>query len=212
MVGRRRRATYGIVKVVAAAAAAAASSKTKKQKQKTSGNNKNKNNACTISANLAKNLSLRQDDKLKVIPFLQPEQQEKSEDDEAVSYHHQRRHRRSGDLQLVHQAKPATVQSVTLSPIQDSLISLQAQETAGDDIPDEELQARFVQPYLLDDHNSSKKKKAAVIKQGHILTLRDENGKQLEFVVSHVELAKEEDAKGDDDEEEDVPGMSCCSE
>ena len=73
--------------------------------------------------------------------------------------------------------------SVTLAPIEDSLQLLMKSE-GRDEIPDEELNARFIEPYMADAN--------ALVKLGHVLTLRDENGKKLEFIVSSVTLEGEE--------------------
>lgn len=151
VIGRRRKAAYAVVNVAKKGAS--------------------KKGACKVSANLAQNLKIRNDDKIKIVPL---------EADVANES-------RSGDLLLLVKAEVPTVESVTFSPIEDSLMALVAAE-GGDDIPDEEIQARFVQPYLEDP-------KGAVIKQGHVVKLIDENGKRLEFIVSHMEVSGEtEDA------------------
>jgi hypothetical protein len=142
VVGRRRRATYGHVAVKAG-----------------------KKDLCTMSTNMAANLRLRQDDKLKIVPL-----QAKAEEGEE----------RAGDLTLVTSAKPAAVLSATFAPIEDSIAALQSNE-GGDEISDEEIMERFVRPYTEDAGN-------ALIKKGHLLKLRDENGKILEVMVSHMDL------------------------
>lgn len=143
-----------------------------------------KNDACTVSANLASNLRLRQDDALKIVP-LQSESHE-GED-------------RSGDLLLVKTEKPANVESVTFAPIEDSIAALEASE-GGDEISDEEIMERFIQPYTEDIDGG------ALVKKGHVLTLRDENGKKLEVMVSHVDL--EGASAKEDEEEEESSGES----
>lgn len=144
LVGRRRHATYAIVNISKAG----------------------KKSTCTISQNMASNLRLRQDDKVKVVAL------KKSFEDEGAS-------ERSGDLLLL-QKQPAKIQSVTFSPVEDSLTALTAVE-GGDTIADEELHARFVTPYL-------ESSESAVLKQGHLIALRDENGKRLEFYISHLDI------------------------
>lgn len=151
LVGRRRHATYAKVEV----------------------SKKGKKSSCTITQNLAYNLRLRQDDKVKLVVL------EKAYEEESAS-------ERSGDLLLL-QKQPATIQSITFSPIEDSLAGLTALE-GGDAIPDSEIQARFVTPYL---ENAD----GAVLKQGHLLILRDENGKRLEFYVSDITLDGEESSE-----------------
>jgi hypothetical protein len=140
VVGRRRRGTYGRVSIGG------------------------KKGSCTLSANLAANLRLRQDDKLKIVPL-----EAKQEEEE-----------RSGDLLLVTGSKPADITSATFSPIDDSLAALESGE-GGDEISDEEIMDRFIRPYTEDPSG-------AMLKKGHILTLRDENGKSLAVMVSHVDL------------------------
>lgn len=155
VVGRRRRGTYGRVSIGG------------------------KKGTCSLSANMASNLRLRQDDKLKVVPL-----EAKQEVEE-----------RSGDLLLVTTAKPAAITSATFSPIDDSLASLVSNE-GGDEISDEEIMDRFVRPYTEDPSG-------AVLKKGHILTLRDENGKALEMMVSHLRL---DGAPEEEEEEEEASG------
>lgn len=147
LIGRRRAASYGIVQIAS-----------KKKAKFTS---------CTLSANLASNLRLRQDDKVKVVPLTKTKE---SDDDEG---------NRSGDLVLLDNDKPIKVTAVTFSPIEDSLVALESNE-GGDELTDEEIKERFIDPYLATD--------GAMIKQGHALKLRDENGKALDFMVSFVEL------------------------
>jgi hypothetical protein len=64
----------------------------------------------------------------------------------------------------------------------------------GDEISDDEIMQRFVTPYteLGDDAT-------ALIKRGHVVKMTDDNGKSLEFVVTHVEL---EGASPEDEAEE----------
>lgn len=144
LVGRRRHAAYATVKV----------------------SKGGKKTVCTISQNMASNLRLRQDDKLKIVAL------EKSFEDEGDS-------ERSGDLLLL-QKQPPKIQSVTFSPVEDSLMALTALE-GGDEIADSELQARFVTPYLEGSGTS-------LLKHKHLIALRDENGRRLEFYVSHVDV------------------------
>lgn len=151
LVGRRRKAAYARVS-------------TSKQKK----------SSCTLSANLASNLSLRKDDKVKVLPL------KEDESDTA----------RSGDMILLKAAEVPKIMSMSLSPIEDSLRSLEASE-GGDEIPEDEIQQRFVAPYL--------EETGALVKKGHVLKLRDENGKTLEFMVTNVALEAEE---GREEEEE----------
>ena len=138
---------------------------------------KRKKGVCTISENLSTNLRLRKGDKLKIEPVAGAEKE-----------------KRSGDMALLDQKAP-TIASVTFSPVEDSLNSLVAQE-GGDDIPDEELQSRFVAPYLESNNG--------LLKKGHILTLRDENNKKLEFVINYLHLEGESEEEVELDESEDA--------
>lgn len=148
MVGRRRHAAYAVVEIAA------------------TGSGSTKKSVCTLSQNLASNLRLRQDDKVKVVAM------DKSFEDESAS-------ERSGDLLLL-QKQPTKMQSVTFSPIEDSVAGLVASD-GGDEISDEAIQARFITPYLEGSIG-------AVLKQGHLFLLRDENGKRLEFYVNHISM------------------------
>lgn len=153
MIGRRRRASYGIIKI-----------------------KKGKKSSCTVSANLGNNLRLRDGDKIKVVSL-----GEHAEDQP-----------RSGDMALL-KGSPSAVASVTFSPVEDSLSSLEASE-GGDEIGDDEITERFVTPYVnLEEDDSD-----ALIKKGHVLTLHDDNNKALDFIVTHVELegAAEDEEEG----------------
>jgi len=163
LIGRRRRAAYARVSIA------------KKVSKST----------CRIPYNLAKNLRLRNDDKVKLAV---PENDVEGDKDN-----------RSGDLIMLTNEETPTVNSVTFAPIEDSLRGLENGE-GGDEISDDEIQSRFIDPYL-------EGKEGALIKKGHILLLRDEDGKQLEVVVSHVGLdgASEEEEESVDDEEDETP-------
>lgn len=162
LVGRRRHASYGRVVI-------GGSSKKK------SGDSEG---ICTISQNMAYNLRLRQDDKVKVVPL------KSADHDEA----------RSGDLLLLKAKEPPTAVSVTFAPVEDSLNSLTSSE-GGDELSDDEILQRFVQPYVENSDDN-----LVLLKQGHLLTLRDENDRRLEFYVSNVEL-EVESAEADGDAE-----------
>lgn len=137
---------------------------------------KQKKQQCRLSANLATNLRLRQDDAIKVVPLAAA--------DHSVP--------RSGDLVLMQAETVPKTASVTFSPVEDSLDAVQASE-GGDEIADEELMERFIKPYAADTS-------AAMVKAGSILTLQDDNGKKLDFIVTHVDLEgaapKEEEQSG----------------
>ena len=91
---------------------------------------------------------------------------------------------------------PSVASSVTLSPVEDSLNSLIASE-GGDDVPDSELSERFVTPYLNLEEGAAG---AIVMKVGHVLAIRDDNGRTLEFMVTHMETDGAGGAEGDEGE------------
>ncbi len=121
---------------------------------------------CTIGKTLATNIRVHDGDTVKVVTLGQEEH--------ADVYG-------SGDMQLlaIPSRRPKRVLSVTLAPLSDSLSALEQAETNGDNIPDEEIERRFLKPYY---------ESGGVVKLGHILLMVDENGKKLEFQVTHVEL------------------------
>lgn len=133
---------------------------------------KGKKGACTVSANLAHNLRLRTGDKVKTIPLGSEEGT-------------------TGDLALLQHESPPKLAAVTFSPVEDSVSALEARE-GGDEIGDDEIMERFVTPYLNLDESSS------LIKKDHILTLVDDNGKKLEFIVTHAEVEGETPEEGDE--------------
>ena len=78
------------------------------------------------------------------------------------------------------------VVSATYSPVEDSLNSLINSE-GGDEIEDEELMERFVTPYLnIEDDAGS-----VIVKEGSVITMKDENGKSLDFITSYVDDGEE---------------------
>ena len=133
--------------------------------------------SCEISRNLSQNLRIRDGDKVKVV-------KNGSDDTDAEA---------TGDMYILAES-PSTADSVTLSPIEDSHNDLVATE-GGDDIPDEDIAERFVTPYLSLDVAE----RSIFLKKGHVLTLKDENGSSLDFIVNNVELdvGDEEEAEGD---------------
>lgn len=137
--------------------------------------------SCEISRNLSQNLRIRDGDKVKVVKI-------GSDDTDAEA---------TGDMYILAES-PSTAESVTLSPIEDSLNDLVAIE-GGDDIPDEDIAERFVTPYLSLDGAE----RSIFLKKGHVLTLKDENGSSLDFIVNNVELdvGDEEEAEGDESDD-----------
>mmetsp|Transcript_8906 Transcript_8906/g.12314 ORF Transcript_8906/g.12314 Transcript_8906/m.12314 type:complete len:940 (-) Transcript_8906:56-2875(-) len=144
--------------------------------------------SCQIGKNVATNLRVRDGDKVKVAPL-------GSEDEE----------RHSGDMALLSSA-PSIATSVTFSPVEDSISNLEAAE-GGDEISDEELSERFVSPYLNFD---SATKGNIMLKVGHVLTIEDENGKHLDFMITHIQREgddEDEAQEADEDEEEAIAAI-----
>jgi transitional endoplasmic reticulum ATPase len=131
---------------------------------------------CVLSENLAKELRLRKGDKVKIVPL--------GESSDPGSH--------SGELALVEAESAPILESVTLSPIDDSLSSLESIE-GGDPLSDEEINLRFVAPYL--------EESGGLLKKGQVLKLKDEDGRKLDFIVTNVMVegvTKDEDADEDD--------------
>jgi translation initiation factor IF-1 len=133
---------------------------------------KGSNSNCSISHNLATNIRVRDGDKVKIVKL----------GDGAADAEE-----RSGDMILLTK-EPDVVESVTYSPIEDSLNSLINAE-GGDEIEDEELMERFISPYLNIEEDGG----AIVAKEGSVVTMNDENGKSLDFIVTHVDDGEEKD-------------------
>ena len=91
-------------------------------------------NSCQLPLNLAKNLRIRDLDTIKLVPLGQANEEEEED-------------LRSGDLKLLNTSgRPSTAISVTLSPVDDSLIRLQMTELDGDEMEDDALMERFIAP------------------------------------------------------------------
>ena len=146
-------------------------------------NKKVSSGSAEISRTLGANLRIRDGDKIKIVKLGSDETDEEA----------------TGDMRLM-ASQPSTAESVTLSPIEDSYNELVATE-GGDDISDEEIMERFVSPYLdLEDGENT-----VLLKKGHVLTLRDDNGRSLDFLVTNIEV----DGTGNDEEEADE-GKHIC--
>ena len=154
VIGRRRRASYGKVHIVA--------------KGLKSGNVK-------IGTNLATNLRIRDTDTVKIVSL------HSSSDDDSESY-------------TLGAPPTQLASSITLSPIVDSLHTLSLRERDGDEFSDTELTERFVLPYLNSEEDGE-----CIMKEGHTLTLKDDNGVALDFMVGYLDMSE-----GSDDEEEEA--------
>ena len=130
---------------------------------------------CKVSENLAKTLRLRKGDAVKVVAL--------TDDSASDGNAH------SGELLIVESDSAPVVESVTLSPIDDSLASLESLE-GGDTISDEDMHERFLAPYF--------EESGGLLKSGQVLLIKDENGRKMEFLVSNVMV---EGAASDESEE-----------
>jgi hypothetical protein len=162
------------------------------------------NDMCTITSNMASNLRLRQDDKVKIVPIRDTIDTTNNKNDDST----EQNTARSGDLLLLKQSEPSKASTVTFAPVEDSLNTLSASE-GGDDISDDELVQRFITPYMME---SSAANSIALLKQGHLVTLRDDNGKKLEFYISSIEIERETDESEEDDTEGKIKYSRTCFE
>lgn len=134
-----------------------------------------------LAWNLGANLRVRDAEQVKVVPIGGD-----GEDDEGAYG--------SGDMALC-ATRPSVAAGVTLSPVKDSLYNLELSE-GGDEIGESEIMDRFVGPYLNLDED------VAIAKVGHTLTLMDDNGKSLEFTVTHLDMVGGESDMDSDVEDE----------
>ena len=167
VIGKRRRASYARVVVV---------SDKKGGSGEGGGGSKAK-----IGRNLASNLRIRDDDKLRIVTLddLAGGEEGEDDDDEAGSYG-------------LGPRPTAVASSVTFHPLKDS---------ASDEASDDELSERFVRPYL--DSSASDEDGVALLREGHVLSLVDESGVVVEFSVGHLDVeGAADDEKGENGEEE----------
>jgi len=144
---------------------------------------KKKKKYAGVSATLSTNLRIRNGDAIKIVPL----GRELQEGEEL---------KRSGDMKLLTVETAPTALSVTMAPVEDSIQNLQAAENDGDEFSDDELSKRFILPYLEGGRG--------IVKLGHLVAMKDENGKTLEFLVSSIETeAAEEGEEAVDGDEED---------
>ena len=151
--------------------------------------------AVIIGRNLANNLRIRNDDKVRIISVNEIEENE-NEDQQ----------RQNGSYGLG--KRPTIVaKTVTFRPIKDTM------SNDDDDVSNEELISRFISPYLessstddvVNDENESV---MAIMKEGHVLSLTDDNGNVMEFTIGKLDV--DHDENNEDDEEKDETGE--CSE
>ena len=90
----------------------------------------------------------------------------------------------------------AVASSVTFHPLKDSASGSGSDDGAGDD---DELSERFVRPYLDSSASDEDGGAAALLREGHVLSLADESGIVMEFSVGHlgVEGQSDDDEKGE---------------
>jgi len=140
---------------------------------------KMKNGSVKLSNNLATNLRVMDTDKVKIVPL---NTSDNGEENESESY-------------TLGNPPSDIAHSVTFAPMRDSLHTLELKERGGDEFSDEEISERFVVPYLNMDEDGDGN--GVVLREGHTLVLKDDNGVSLEFMVSHLDLV------GDDSENEE---------
>ena len=145
---------------------------------------KMKNGSVKLSNNLANNLRVMDTDKVKIVPL---NTSDNGEENESESY-------------TLGNPPTDIAHSVTFAPIRDSLHTLELKERGGDEFSDEEISERFVVPYLnMDEDDGNDGNSNVVLREGHTLVLKDDNGVSLEFMVSHLDLVGD-DADSDNEE------------
>merc|ERR1711862_386503 len=147
--------------------------------------NKN-NNKCQLSKTLAKNIQIRESDVLKIIPF--SSSSSSSSDDDKQDDDNDEKPERSGDYLLLNYNKKdiKNIINVRLSPIQESLDAL----NYDDDIDDDDiLMDRFIIPYI-DNNNYNN----IIWKKGHVLTMKDDNHKSLDFLIVDIDFSSSNDS------------------
>jgi hypothetical protein len=169
VIGKRRRASYARVVVIS-------------DKEGGSGGGGGGGNKAKIGRNLASNLRIRDDDKLRIVTLDDLASMGEDDDDE---------HCDGAGSYGLGPRPTAVASSVTFHPLKDSASS---SDEAGDD----ELSERFVRPYL-DSSASDEDGAVALLRQGHVLSLVDESGVVMEFSVGHldVEGGSDDDEKGE---------------
>ena len=136
-----------------------------------------------MSSNLASNLRVMDTDTVKIIPL-----SDDTENNESEAY------------TLGTPPTNNAAYSVTFAPIKDALHNLELKERGGDEYTDEELVERFVAPYLnLDDDGDGEESGGVILKEGHVVVLKDDNGVGLEFMISHLDLIGEDDSDADEE-------------
>lgn len=147
-----------------------------------------------IGRNLANNLHIRNDDKVRLISINEIEENEAQQQQQQ-----QKESSTTGSGSYGLGKRPTIVAKiVTLHPIKDTMSNVD-----DDDVSDEELISRFITPYLdssTDDVDNDED--VAIMKEGHVLTLTDENGSVMEFTIGKLDIDHDEN----DDDEKDETG------
>lgn len=155
--------------------------------------------AVIIGRNLANNLRIRNDDKVRIISVNEIEENENEDQQQ-----------QNGSYGLG--KRPTIVaKTVTFHPIKDTMSN--NVDDYDDDVSNEELISRFITPYLesssADDvDNDENENVMAIMKEGHVLSLTDDNGNVMEFTIGKLDV--DHDENNEDDEEKDETGE--CSE
>jgi hypothetical protein len=107
--------------------------------------------------------------------------------------------------------RPTNVaKTITLHPIKDTLCNVNNNDE--EEVSDEELIVRFITPYLdssstdFNNDNNDENENVAIMKEGHVLTLTDENGIVMEFTIGKLDINDENENDNDNDDEKDETG------
>ena len=160
-----------------------------------------KSSSVIIGRNLANNLHIRNDDKVRIISVNEIE--ENDEDRQQRRNESSSTTTGSGSYGLG--KRPTIVaKTVTFHPIKDTMSN--NVDDYDDDVSNEELISRFITPYL--DYSSAvdvdTDENVAIMKEGHVLSLTDENGSVMEFTIGKLDI--DHDENDEDDEEKDETG------
>ena len=156
-----------------------------------------KSSSVIIGRNLANNLHIRNDDKVRIISVNEIE--ENNEDRQQRRNESSSTTTGSGSYGLG--KRPTIVaKTVTFHPIKDTMSNVD-----DDDVSNEELISRFITPYLESSTvDVDTDENVAIMKEGHVLSLTDENGSVMEFTIGKLDI--DHDENDEDDEEKDETG------
>jgi hypothetical protein len=192
IIGKRRRCAYVKVNILTT------------NKTTTTGMIPKSSSSIQLGRNLANNLHIRNDDKVRILSINEIEQQQEEEDQRQQE---STTSSSSGSYGLG--KRPTNVaKTITLHPIKDTLSNVNNDD---EEVSDEELIVRFITPYLdsssttdfININNDENNENVAIMKEGHVLTLTDENGIVMEFTIGKLDI---HDDNEDDNDEKDETG------